>query len=164
MKDLYLIACVSKDGGIGLNGDLIWHIKADMQFFRQTTLNSIVVMGSKTYTSIGNRPLPKRRNIVLSRQDVEHAETFHSQEELTDFLAHTDGSKFIIGGASLYTMFIDIVEKIYLTEVDAIKPADTYFPDFDKSKFTRKVLQVGEHDHIKYEIVEYTRTDHDLSR
>ncbi len=156
MHNLSLIACISRDNGLGQNGELLWHIPEDMQFFRQTTLHSTVVMGRKTYESIG-RPLPQRENIVLSRSDVDGVKTFHNEAELTKYLESTDNQKFIIGGATLYNMFISQAEKIYLTEVDAVQPADTFFPTFDKSQFTRKVLQTGEQNQIKYEIVEYTR-------
>lgn len=156
MKNLYLISCISKDNGIGYQGDLLWHIPEDMKFFRQTTLGSTVIMGRKTYESIG-KPLSKRENVILSRNSVEGIKTFTGQDELKHFLESSNQQKFIIGGATLYEMFIDEVEKLYLTEVDAVKPADTYFPTFDKSKFSRKVLQAGEQDGATYEIVEYTR-------
>lgn len=156
MKNLFLIACVSKDNGLGYQGELLWHIPEDMQFFKSATLNSVIVMGRKTYESIG-RPLPRRENIVLSRNHIEQVRTFHNQAELDHFLENKNAKKFIIGGASLYQMYLDQAEKLYLTEVGAAKPADTYFPDFDKSKFTRKVLQTGQHNNIDYEIVEYVR-------
>lgn len=156
MRGLYMIACVSRDRGLGRNGQLLWHIPEDMQFFRKTTLNSAVVMGRRTYESIG-RPLPQRDNIILSRQDVEGVATYHDKAQLDDFLNFISSKKFIIGGASLYGMYLNETEKLYLTEVDAVKPADTYFPEFDKSQFRRKVLSSGEHEGIAYEIVEYTR-------
>jgi len=157
MKDLFMIACVSKDGGLGKDGELLWHIPEDMKFFRETTQGSTVIMGRKTFDSIG-RALPGRRNVVLSsskgtQTDVEWCK----RDELDEVLGHTSGKKFIIGGASLYTMFLPEAERIYLTEVDAMKPADTWFPKFDQDEWRRKVIQKGEHDDIKYEIVEYTR-------
>lgn len=158
MKNLYIIACISKDGGLGYQGQLLWHIPDDMRFFKQTTMDHIVVMGRKTFESIGN-PLPGRRNVILSA----HGEIFpgvdwcRSQADLDDFLDSQPGEKFIIGGASLYQMYIDQAEKIYLTEVDSEKPADTFFPKFDRSKHTRRVLQQGQQDGVNYEIIEYTK-------
>lgn len=157
IRDLYLIACISRDYGIGKAGDLIWRIPEDMRFFRQVTQGNTVIMGRKTYESIGNKPLPNRENIILSRQDVTGAKVCHDESELRSFLAKDDSQKFIIGGSSLYQMFINDAEKLYLTEVAAVQPADTFFPEFDKSKFTRKVLQSGLYDGIKYETIEYTR-------
>ncbi len=157
ISNLCLIACVSQDLGIGKAGDLLWHIPEDMRFFRQTTQGNTVIMGRKTYESIGNKPLPNRENIILSRQDVTGVKVCHDESELRSFLEKENSQKFIIGGNALYQMFINDAEKLYLTEVAAVQPADTFFPEFDKSKFTRKVLHDGVYEGIKYEIVEYTR-------
>lgn len=157
MKDLYMIACISKDGGLGKGGELLWHIPEDMKFFRETTKGNMVIMGRKTFDSIG-RALPGRRNIVLSSRKGENADVeWHTREELEEALKTTSGKKFIIGGASLYEMFLPEAEKLYLTEVDSVKSADIIFPQFEKSEWQREVLQNGEYDGIKYEIVEYTR-------
>lgn len=158
MKNLNLIACISNDYGLGRDGDLLWHIPEDMQFFKHTTLDSIVVMGRKTFESIG-RPLPHRENIVLSRRDMQcnDVKSFTSSENLIKYLRTQTKPVFIIGGASLYQMFIEQAENIFLTEVDSSKPADTYFPKFNKELFRRKVLQTGEQDGVKYQIVEYSR-------
>lgn len=162
MKNLSIIACVSQDLGLGVDNYLLWQIKPDMQFFRETTLNHPVIMGSKTFQSIG-RPLPKRENIVLTRNEIENPDVkvFHSQPELDSYLKTLDGEKFIIGGASLYAMYLDLADKLYLTEVAATKPADTYFPTFDKSKYDRKVLKADTYEGIRFEIVEYTRKARD---
>lgn len=161
MKNLYLIACVSQDVGLGQSGKLLWSIPEDMRFFRQTTTGSTVVMGRKTFESIG-RPLPQRENIILSRQALidtadSNLKVYHDKTSLDQYLNSLDGPKFIIGGASLYQMYLDAATKIYLTEVQATRPADVYFPEFDKSLFLRKVLKTGQQDNINYEIVEYTR-------
>lgn len=156
MQSLYMIACISKDRGLGRADQLLWHIPEDMQFFRQTTLHSTVVMGRKTYASIGH-PLPDRHNVVLSRQTIDGVPTYHSKTELDAFLATVPGPKFIIGGSSLYQMYLPIAEKLYLTEIDGTQPADVYFPKFNPNDYSRKVLQTGEHDGIQYQIVEYTK-------
>lgn len=158
MKNLYIIACISQDYGLGNAGKLLWRIPQDMQFFKQTTMGSIVVMGRKTFDSIG-QPLPGRRNVVLSRKplDVAGVEWCTSPEDLDRFLDQQAGPKFIIGGASLYRMYLDKAEKIYLTEVSTSQSADTFFPQFDKTAFTKRILSSGEQDGLKYDIVEYTR-------
>lgn len=158
MKDLAMIACVSKDGGLGYQGDLLWRFKEDQKFFRETTMGHPIIMGGKTFTSIG-RPLSGRDNIILSHsmQDCDGVQVFANKSELEQYLQNTPGQKFIIGGASLYTMFLPEADKIYLTEVDATKPADVFFPEFDRAEYERRVLKVVEFDDVKYQIVEYTR-------
>lgn len=157
MKNLCMIACVSKDGGLGKDGELLWHIPEDMKFFRETTRGSMVIMGRKTFESIG-KALPGRENVVLSSRKGEAEDvTWCTREELEKILRETTGQKFVIGGASLYAMFLPAAEKIYLTEVEGAKPADTWFPEFAKAEWQRKVLQSGEHDGVKYEMVEYTK-------
>lgn len=160
MKNLKMIACVSRDGGLGRNGELLWHIPEDMQFFKQMTLESTVVMGGKTFASIG-RALPGRRNIVLTRRDLpaKDVEVAHSEAELRKLVQQSKQPVFVIGGASLYQMFIEKAEEIYLTEVDDIRPADTFFPRFDKSQYQMEVLQAGMADGIKYQMVRYCRKD-----
>lgn len=158
MKNLTLIACISKDGGLGKSGQLLWHIPEDMRFFRQTTTGHPVVMGGATYRSIGH-PLPKRQNIVLSRRpiDDEGVLSFTASSDLEKFLSQQSDEVFIIGGASLYQMFINQADRIYLTEVDDSRPADVFFPDFDRKKYQKTILYSGEHDGVKYQIIEYTK-------
>ena len=160
MKNLAMIACISKDGGLGKDNDLLWRIPADQKFFRDTTMGATVVMVGKTFASIG-RSLPGRKNIVLSRSkiDVPGVQWASDTAQLYEELAKTDALKFIIGGASLYAMFLPEVEKLYLTEVDAIRPADVFFPDFDRADFLARIVQSGEHDDVKYRMIEYTRKD-----
>ncbi len=157
MHNLFIIACISKDRGLGQDGHLLWKIPEDMKFFRETTTSHTVVMGRKTFESIGNKPLPNRKNIVLSHQDVPSAQTYHNQAALDQYLDSVKTPKFIIGGASLYQMYLDQAEKLFLTEVQSSQSADAYFPEFDQSKFLRRVIKAGQQDHISYEIVEYTR-------
>lgn len=157
MKDLYMIACISKDGGLGYRGELLWHIPEDMKFFRETTKGGAIIMGRKTFESIG-RALPGRKNIVLSSHKGESKDVdWCNKEELGEVLLDLEGKKFIIGGASLYKMFLPEATKLYLTEVDGTKPADTWFPEFDHTQYTRRVIQDGESDGMKYQIVEYAR-------
>lgn len=161
MNNISLIASVSQDYGLGKSGQLIWHIPEDMQFFRQTTTGHTVVMGRKTYESIG-RPLPKRRNIVLSRGEISgDVEVCKSRAEIEQLLQDSDDEVFIIGGASLYEMFVGDANRILLTEVAGAQPADAFFPQFDKSLFDRTIIQTGNHEGVKYQIVEYRRKGSD---
>lgn len=158
MKGLSLIACVSSDLGLGYQNELLWRFKADQQFFRQTTLGHPVAMGSRTFASIG-RPLPGRENLVLTRHPIEATgvKTFFSADDLTAYLEKFPGDKFIIGGASLYHLYLPLAEKLILTEVAATKSADAFFPQFDPHAFIVRELSAGEFNHIPYRMVEYQR-------
>lgn len=158
MQNLSLIACVSSDLGLGYNNDLLWRFSADQAFFRQTTLGHPVIMGRRTFESIG-RPLPDRENIVLSRHEIKNPEvkTFTDVESLDRYLESLPEEKFVIGGASLYQEYLPLADKIYLTEVSAERPADTFFPDFDRRQFSRQVLSRHSENGIEFEIVLYHR-------
>lgn len=158
MKNLAMIACVSKDSGLGYHGELLWRFKADQKFFRETTMGYPIIMGGKTFASIG-RPLPGRENIVLSNSLAEQpgVKVFQTAEALKAYLEQIPGQKFIIGGASLYTMFLPEADILYLTEVEATKPADVFFPDFEREDYTKAVLQSGEVDGHAYRIIKYQR-------
>lgn len=146
-----IIAAVGKNFELGKNNDLIWHFKDDMKFFKETTTNHIVIMGRKTFESLP-KALPNRRNIVItSKRDysAEGAEVVASIDEALDLSKNED--VFIIGGGQIYKSFLDVADKLYLTEIDdSCEEADTFFPSFDKSKYTRTVLKTNEQDEIQF--------------
>ncbi len=158
MKHLSMIACVSSDFGLGRDNALLWHLPADQAFFRRTTMGHPVVMGRKTFASIG-RALPGRENIVLSHRPVSAPgiQSFSDFGSLEAYLETLSGEKFIIGGASLYSHFLPAAERIYLTEVAAEQPADTFFPRFQRTDFTRQVLSRHHEQDQDFEIVLYER-------
>lgn len=158
MKSLAMIACVSRDGGLGMQGELLWRIPEDQKFFRITTMGSPIVMGGTTFASIG-RALPGRENIVLSRHggDDPAVKWFSDQAKLDEYLDQIAGKKFIIGGASIYRLFLPLAEELILTEVDAVKPADVFFPEFQRDDYDVEVLQTGTHEGVNYRMVKYTR-------
>ena len=158
MEGIYLIAAVGQDGGLGADNQLLWHLKPDLEHFRQLTTGHLVVMGGKTYRSLG-KPLKNRPNLVLTRSRIEEpgVETFHDLTELKQAVASLEKPVYIIGGASLYAEFLPLAEKLYLTEIAATKPADVYFPQFDPNDFHRRELQSGESEGIKFTICEYVR-------
>lgn len=132
-----LIAAVSENGIIGVNGKLPWSCPADMKFFRTKTLESTIIMGRKTYESLG-KPLPKRNNVVISRQPVEGVETFTSLEQALE--KYNDC--WIIGGGQLYREAIakSMCDTIYLNKIHVMvdfAPGDdvTYFTWIDPTKF-----------------------------
>ncbi len=130
-----LIVAVSRNWGIGKDNDLLFNIPTDMKFFRSTTLDKVVVMGRKTLESFPNaKPLPKRTNIVLSRNtdySPEGAIVCHTPAEvLAKVKEFNTDDVFIIGGAEIYRMMIPLCKRAYITIVDAEPEADSFIPDF----------------------------------
>lgn len=128
--NLSIIVAVDRQGGIGRDGDLLYHISADLRRFKQLTTGHPVIMGRRTFESLPNGALPGRRNIVISRNPEYTApgiEVAGSLYEATEMISTADEA-FIIGGASIYAEALPLAARIYLTEVDADTPADTYFP------------------------------------
>lgn len=126
-----VIVAVAENGTIGDKNTLLWHITEDMKHFRQLTTGHPVVMGRKTYDSLG-RPLPNRRNVVISRQDLqlEGCEVVHSLEEaLALFTAEEE--VFVIGGAQIYAEAMPLADRFYLTVVEHAYEGDTVFPQWD---------------------------------
>lgn len=123
-----VIVAVAENGTIGDNNTLLWHITEDMKRFRQLTTGHPVVMGRKTYDSLG-RPLPNRRNVVISRQDlaIEGCEVVHSLEEARA-LFQAEEEVFIIGGAQIYAEAMPVADRFYLTVVEHPYEGDTVFP------------------------------------
>ena len=113
---------------IGADGNLPWHLPADMRHFRRLTLGKTVLMGRLTWESLG-RPLPERQNLVLTRQPVEF-EGAQRVADLDQAMAICAGSELmVIGGAQVYELSLPMAERIYLTEVDAALEGDTWFPE-----------------------------------
>ncbi len=127
---LALIVAVARNGVIGKEGGLPWHVSEDLKHFKKTTSGHAIIMGRKTYDSIG-RPLPKRRNIVVTRQaDAEFPGCERAQgiDEAIALARSTDPCPFIIGGASLYEEALPMATEIHLTSIDEDAEGDTYFP------------------------------------
>lgn len=153
-----LIAAVGKNNELGKNNSLIWHLDGDLPFFKKVTTGKTVIMGRKTFESLP-KALPNRRNIVLTTDEnykAVGAEVFTSKEKILEEVKN-EAEVFIIGGASVYALFLPFADRIYLTEADAEdSEADVYFPVFDKSLFKRKSIDFGGTD-IKYEHVLYEK-------
>ncbi len=130
---LCLIAAMSDNRVIGRDGGLPWHLSADLKRFRALTNGHTILMGRKTYDSIG-RPLPQRRSIVLTRRkdfDAAGVEVARSFNEALD-MAAGDEKLFVIGGASLYELSLPRTKVLYLTRVHAVVEGDVWFPDFEE--------------------------------
>ncbi len=127
--NLVIIAAIARNRGIGIGGKLPWHISEDLKRFKKLTTGHTVLMGRKTFVSIG-RPLPNRRNVVLSRTLIPHVETYSSVTAALDALADEE-RVFVIGGGELYSHLLAKADRLYLTIVDRDVEADTFFPEYD---------------------------------
>lgn len=130
-----IIVAVAQNGIIGDKNALLWHIKEDMQLFRRVTTGHPVVMGRKTYESLG-RPLPNRTNVVISRQklQIEGCTVVHSLEEALALFGG-DEELFIIGGGQIYGEALAIADRLYLTVVEQDYEGDTAFPAWNRDEW-----------------------------
>lgn len=157
--DINVIAAIGKNNELGKNNDLVWRLKGDMKFFRETTMGHPIVMGRKTFESLP-KVLPGRKNIVISSNEIlnDEIERYKSIKEFLLKYKEFNEDVFIIGGASIYKQFIDLASKLYLTEIDAVaKDADVYFPMFNKLEWNKEIISEKEENDIKYNHVLYKR-------
>jgi dihydrofolate reductase len=128
--ELYHIAAMAENRVIGNKGKLPWHFSEDLKRFKKLTMGSTIVMGRKTFDSIGGKPLSGRENFVLSRGVLRNAQNLKFFRSLDDALASIKTEKaFIIGGASLYDQTMKSVDGIYLTQIKEKYDGDTYYPE-----------------------------------
>lgn len=157
-----IIAAVALNGAIGRNNDLMWHLSADLKFFKATTMGHPVIMGRKTFESIG-RPLPGRLNIVISRgepQLPEGVELAHSLNEALCMLP--DGANpFVIGGGQIYAEAMASADTLYITRVFASPDdADTFFPPILADEWDieeQGETQIDERSRMEFRFEKYTR-------
>jgi dihydrofolate reductase len=136
---LSIIVATSLNHAIGKDNQLLWHLPADLKFFKTTTMGCPVVMGRKTFQSIG-RTLPGRQNVVITRDKQFNADnkfdiTVVSSLDEALVKLHSEKEVFIIGGGEIFNQSIDFVDNIYLTVVNAVIDGDVYFSEIDKNKF-----------------------------
>jgi dihydrofolate reductase len=142
---LAMIAAVARGGVIGADNTLPWHLPEDMRHFRDLTTGHAIILGRKTYDSIG-RPLPKRRNIVVSRQRglvLEGCEVAHGVDDAIALARSSDDCPFVIGGAAIYAAAMAQATILHLTRVDADVPGDVHFPELP-SDFVETERRPGE--------------------
>ncbi len=144
---LSIISAIANNNEIGRKNELLWDLPIDMKHFRKTTSGHPVIMGQRTFESLGvsedgkpGRPLPNRRNIILTldkdfkRDGIEVAYSLEELDELLKSTMNEDEEAFIIGGGQIYKLFINKADRLYITHVDASFPdADTYFPTIDEN-------------------------------
>lgn len=156
-----LIVAYAKNRVIGNKGQIPWRIKGEQTRFRELTTGNVVIMGRRSYEEIG-RPLPNRYTIVVSgtkKFEAENCSTVSSLKEAINLVKEKcfeDKNIYVSGGAGLYKEAIEIVEKMYITEIDAVIEGDTYFPEFDEGEW-EKNIDLHVHGDLPYDYVTYTR-------
>jgi dihydrofolate reductase len=145
---LALIAAVARNGAIGRGNALLWHEPADQRHFRQATMGCPVLMGRKTWDSLPERfrPLPGRRNVVVSRNPAltcPGAEVAGSLDAALALVADAP-RVFVIGGGELYAQALPRADELWLTEIDADLPGDTFFPAWDRNAFVEVASTPGQ--------------------
>lgn len=166
MKHVSIICATAKNRAIGYKNRLLYRLPDDLKYFKKITTGSVVVMGGNTYKSLPNGPLPDRMNIVLStsienEENYDNLIVFSNSDEMLSYIENTDQIVFIIGGASIYNMFIDVAEELYLTEIEAIPLyADTFFPYFNCEEFielSREHHPADERHDVSFDFVHYKK-------
>jgi len=152
-----LIVAVGKNNEIGKNNELLWHLPNDLKYFKQITLGLPIVMGRKTFESIG-RPLPGRVNVIVTRNSNFKPEGCIVVDSIQNAMKATMSAQnvMIIGGADIYSQTLPIADRIYLTEVDAELEADKFFPSIDQNlweEISRKHNPKDEKNEYNYDFV-----------
>ncbi len=140
-----IIVATDQENGIGKDNQLMWHLPKDLKFFKNTTSGHTIIMGRKTYDSVG-RPLPNRRNIIITRQKdlkIEGVEVFNELENAVKACADED-EVFIVGGGEIYQQALPFTDKIYLTKVHQKFNSDAFFPEFNKEEW--KLISKEDHE------------------
>ena len=133
-----MIAAVGDNRVIGNKNTIPWHLPADFRYFKEQTLNKTIVMGLNTFKSIGEKPLPGRKHIILNNDPnyvpPENCVVAHSIEEVVE-MAKDIPEVMICGGASVYKQFLPLAQRLYITEVHASPEGDTYFPEVNQQEW-----------------------------
>ena len=154
MKEIIIIAAMTFDDVIGKDNQIPWRIPEDMKLFRELTLGNTVIMGRKTYESMG-KPLKERNNIVISREmkKIEGIEVCRNLEDALRTAEKFDRDKFIIGGATVYKSALPLVNKMYISYVKKDYKGDAYFPEFNHEDWNIKNIK----QYIDFSLVTYIR-------
>lgn len=162
MMTVKIIVAAALNGAIGRNNDLMWHISGDLRFFKATTMGHPVIMGRKTFESIG-RPLPGRRNIVISRGEPvlpDGVELAHSLDQALEMLGDA-AEPFVIGGGQIYAQAMNRASELYVTRVFCSPAdADTFFPPImadDWNIVSQSEIEHDEKSGLDYRFEKYTR-------
>ncbi len=153
MSKLSIIVAMSSNCVIGVNNTLPWHLSEDLKYFKSLTTGHTIIMGRKTYESIG-RPLPLRRNIVISRNtetSYDGVEVVHSIEAAIS-ISKNDGEVFIIGGSNIYKQALDLVDHLYVTAIKKNFLGDAFFPEINKVTW----IESSREDHVTADGLEFS--------
>lgn len=151
---LAIIAAIGRNRVIGKNGRLPWHISEDLKRFKRLTTGHAVLMGRKTWESLG-KPLPHRRNVVLTSTSLPNVETYSTIEAALEALKDEE-RVFIIGGAQIYSELLGKADELFLTLVDQELEGDAYFPPFEQL-LQQKFRVTRREQHAGFEFVDYAR-------
>lgn len=144
-KNISIAVAIGENYAIGKNNQLLWHMPADLKFFKQTTSGHTVIMGRKTFDSVG-KPLPNRRNVVITRNTelkIEGVEVVNSLEKALEITQTEEKPVFIVGGAEIYRQALPKTDTLYLTTIHHTFDADTFFPEIDRKEW--KVISSEAH-------------------
>jgi dihydrofolate reductase len=160
-KTITIIAAVASNQAIGFVGRMPWHLPAELQHFKETTMGKAIVMGRRTWESIG-RALPGRQSIVVSRNSGYVANGCQMAGSLAAAIAIAEGSEvMVIGGGELYRQALPLARRMILTVVDCAPEADTWFPQWDRSMWrlvSRRDVSSDEKNPLSYQVQEWLRT------
>lgn len=136
-KKITIIAAIAENGIIGDHNEMLWHISADLKRFKKLTSGHTVVMGNKTFQSLPVRPLPKRTNIVMTRDKNRIAASCIMAHSLEDAVEKMDreGENFVIGGGDIYAQFLPLAQKLFITRVHRSFTGDTFFPEISPDEW-----------------------------
>lgn len=153
-----LIAAVGRNREIGFKNKLLWNIPEDMQHFRGYTMGKTLVMGRKTFASIGNRPLPGRRCVVVSSADLGGLGVIPAKSiEQALSIEHCYSELVVIGGESIYRQTINLADRLVITHIDADFEADTFFPEIDLAQWNITTQKSSSDTNYQYLFAEYER-------
>ncbi|MFM6975928.1 MAG: dihydrofolate reductase [Sphingobacteriaceae bacterium] len=158
---LEIVVAIDEQGGIGKNNQLLWHLPADLKHFKEITSGHPIIMGRKTYDSIG-KPLPNRRNIVITRQQdlkIEGAEVVNSLKNALE-LVKNENLAFIIGGAQIFNDAMHLADTLHLTKVHHRFEADTFFPEIKTQEWQETAKEshpADEKNPYKYTFITYKK-------
>ena len=161
-KTITLIAAMASNGAIGFDGELPWHLPAELRHFKETTMGKPIVMGRKTWETIG-RALPGRQNIVVTRNRAFRAEGCTVVRSFDEAMDNAVGEEvMIIGGGQLYRQALPLADRMILTLVDCEPEADTWFPDWNKEEWqeiSRRSQPADENNDLAYEVLTLERSE-----
>ncbi len=158
-QTISLIAALGKNRVIGNENKLIWNIPSDMKRFREITSGKSIIMGRKTFESIG-KPLPRRKNTIITRDKNYKAEgciVAHSLNEALE--AAGDGEIMVIGGAQIYAEFLPKAHRMYLTIIDKEFEGDAYFPEYSKDEWNEISREDHEENGLNYSFIDFERIE-----